>query len=320
MSDRDISGHTKVGRVQDLIGGGIGQDSLGVNTSLVGKGTESGDVVVKGNGDFDSLGNQVFDFSEHGKVVLGLDVLGVGDHHSGNQSSQGRNSVSLTDTQDRGVNVSRTGLEGSVSVGNGTSSVVVEVALNVTADDSSQSPDEVIDLPRVGTSDCVSDTDSVQTDLVDGPVDAQEINELGSEGVFGRESNLDALGLDVFDNLDGLLGDPGHVLAVRVFTKERGSSNDNINTVDTGLNGQTGIIHVASNVSENPGNEKRVSTQATFYSKMTTHLDRFNPMEQIVLQSLKDSGEAAGEVNSMYSTPKSSRLFDRVATMSAESS
>ena len=44
--DRNISGHTKVGGVEDLIGGWVGQDGLGVDTSLMGEGTGTSDVVV----------------------------------------------------------------------------------------------------------------------------------------------------------------------------------------------------------------------------------------------------------------------------------
>jgi len=42
--------------------------------------------------------------------------------------------------------VSGTGLEGAVGVGNGASGVVVEMALDVAADDTAESPDEVVDL------------------------------------------------------------------------------------------------------------------------------------------------------------------------------
>ena len=68
-------------------------------------------------------------------------------------------------THNRGVDVGRTGLERGVGVGNGASRVVVEMRLNVAADS-------------------VSDTDSVDTDLVDGSVDGQEVDQLGSERVF----------------------------------------------------------------------------------------------------------------------------------------
>ena len=42
----DVSAHTEIGWVEDLVRGGVGKNSLGVNTSLVGEGTESSDVVV----------------------------------------------------------------------------------------------------------------------------------------------------------------------------------------------------------------------------------------------------------------------------------
>lgn len=42
--------------------------------------------------------------------------------------------------------MSGTGLEGAVSVGNGTSGVVVEMALDVAADDTTEGPNEVVDL------------------------------------------------------------------------------------------------------------------------------------------------------------------------------
>ena len=46
IPDGDISGHAKVGRVEDLVCRGVGKDRLGVNTSLVGEGASTGDVVV----------------------------------------------------------------------------------------------------------------------------------------------------------------------------------------------------------------------------------------------------------------------------------
>ena len=52
---------------------------------------------------------------------------------------------------------------------------------------------------------------------------------------------------------DSRLGDPGHVLAVRVFSEERRSSDNNIDTVDTGLNGNSGVVHVTPDVCEDLG-------------------------------------------------------------------
>jgi len=42
----DVSAHTEIGWVEDLVSGRVGKDSLGVNTSLVGECTESGNVIV----------------------------------------------------------------------------------------------------------------------------------------------------------------------------------------------------------------------------------------------------------------------------------
>ena len=58
------------------------------------------------------------------------------------------------------------------------------MSLNVTADNTSKCPDEVVDLSGVGTTDGIGDTDSVDTDLVDCSVDGEQIDELGSERVF----------------------------------------------------------------------------------------------------------------------------------------
>lgn len=44
--NRDVSSHTEILRVENLVGGRVVEDRLGVDTSLVGEGTPSGDVVV----------------------------------------------------------------------------------------------------------------------------------------------------------------------------------------------------------------------------------------------------------------------------------
>jgi hypothetical protein len=46
LPDRDVSAHTEIGWVEDLVSGWVGKDSLGVNTGLVGECTESSNVVV----------------------------------------------------------------------------------------------------------------------------------------------------------------------------------------------------------------------------------------------------------------------------------
>lgn len=60
----NISGETEIGRVDDLVGAWVRKDSLGVDTSLVGEGTETGDVVVEGDVDLNGLSNEVLKISQ----------------------------------------------------------------------------------------------------------------------------------------------------------------------------------------------------------------------------------------------------------------
>lgn len=76
----------------------------------------------------------------------------------------------------------------------------MEVSLDVAADDPPEGADELVDLPRVGASDGVGDTDAVDADLVDGSVEVEEVDEVGAERVLGGETDLDALGLDKLDD------------------------------------------------------------------------------------------------------------------------
>jgi len=227
-SEVHVTGHAEVSRVDDLVGAGVVQDSLGVNTGLVGEGAESSNVVVEGNVDLNGLGDQILDVLDLVKAVLALDVLGVGDHHTGHQTTQRGDTVTLTDTQDGGINVSGTGLEGTVGVGDSTASVVVEMGFNVTAHNTAQHTNKLVDLTGRGTADGVSDTNTVDTNLVDGGVDGEQVNQIGTEGVLAGETDLNTLGLDEFDNLDSGILDVSHVLTVRVLTKVGRSANDDI--------------------------------------------------------------------------------------------
>ena len=56
-----VACQAKVGRVDDLVGAGVVEDGLGVDTSLVGEGTEAGDGVVEGGVDLDGFSHQVLE-------------------------------------------------------------------------------------------------------------------------------------------------------------------------------------------------------------------------------------------------------------------
>lgn len=67
----------------------------------------------------DCLRNQVLDLTEHGQVVLALDVLGVRGVQTSNQAAEWCDTNTLTNTKHRGIDVGSTGLERSVGVSNG---------------------------------------------------------------------------------------------------------------------------------------------------------------------------------------------------------
>lgn len=91
---------TYVGRVNDLVGRGVGENGLGVDTGLVGEGGETGDVVVEGDVDLDRVGDQVLNGLELVQVVLALDVVAVGDDHAGHETTERGDTIALTDTDD----------------------------------------------------------------------------------------------------------------------------------------------------------------------------------------------------------------------------
>lgn len=74
--------------------------------------------------------------------------------------------------------MSGTGLKGAVSVGDGASRVVVEVAFDVARDDTTKCPDEVVDLSWRSATNSVCDTDTVDTNLVDSLVEGKEIDKV----------------------------------------------------------------------------------------------------------------------------------------------
>lgn len=94
-------------------------------------------------------------------------------------------SWTYADAEDRCVDVRCAGFEGAVGVCDGAVAVVVEVRFDVTAYDTSEGADEIVDLSWGCASYGVGDTDAVDADFVDGGVDGEEIDEVGAERVFG---------------------------------------------------------------------------------------------------------------------------------------
>lgn len=191
------------------------------------------------------------------------------------------------------VNVCGTSLERGVSVRNGHTGIVVQVNFDVTTDDTSERPHEFINLTRIGTSHSISDSHSVDTNLVDSLVNREQVDQVRTERIFRRESNLDPLRLDKVYNFDGRLGDVGHILAVREFTEEGGCSDDDVNTVDTyptqenasikfalfyldqcqkgahtSFDGDSSIIHMAPDVREDFGLQPKLADCFTVLTRL----------------------------------------------------
>lgn len=74
------------------------------------------------------------------------------------------------------------------------------------------------------------------------------ILETGSVSVLKSKKSSRAAYLDV-----------GHVLAVRVLSQERAGTNDNIDTVNTSLNSDLDIVHVAADVGQDLGLEAELA-------------------------------------------------------------
>jgi len=72
-------------------------------------------------------------------------------------------------------------LESTESICNGTARIVMEMAFNITAHNASQCSHEVVNLSGVRTANSVCNADTVDANLVDGAVDAQEVDKIGTE-------------------------------------------------------------------------------------------------------------------------------------------
>lgn len=324
----NVSRHAEIGGVDNLVGARVVQDGLGVDTGLVGEGTETGDVVVEGNVDLDGFGHEILNLLELMELVLALDIVAIGGHHTGHQTTERRDAVSLANTEDGGVDVGGSGLQSAVSVGNGAAGIIVQMNLNITMDDTTKDTDELVDLSGGGAANGIGDTDTVDTDLVDGRVDGKEVDEIGPEGVLGGESDFDTLGLDVLDDLDGGILDVGHVLAVGVLAEIRRGSDDDVtvdsvsinpayfemrcdsHSIDTRLDRNLRIVHVAANMCKNLSNcqfsrSSAVSIAATNLGLQSKLADSL----AVLARLFRSAGAGKLDLNGSYISTTSASLL-----------
>jgi hypothetical protein len=83
---------------------------------------------------------------------------------------------------------------------------------------------------------------------IDGLVERKKIDEIGTEGVFGGETDFESLGFDKVNDFDRSLRDICHVLSVRMFSEKARRPNNHIEAVNTSLYSQTSVVHVASDI------------------------------------------------------------------------
>lgn len=84
--------------------------------------------------------------------------------------------------------------------------------------------------------------------------------------------------------------DVGHVLAVRVLSQERTGTNDNIDTVDTSLNSNLDIVHVAADVSQDLGLKTELADGLTIKTRLLrgTRRSELDAVNTKLIQSLSD--------------------------------
>lgn len=76
----------------------------------------------------------------------------------------------------------------------------MEMSLDITAHHAPQRSHELVDLPRVRAPNGIRHSDPVDADFVDRSVQVQKVDQVGSERVFGGESDFDPFGLDKVDD------------------------------------------------------------------------------------------------------------------------
>ena len=121
------------------------------------------------------------------------------------------------------------------------SGIVVEMTFDVATHNASKCSDEIVNLPWICAADGVGDSDSVDTNLVNCFVDGEQVDQIRSERVFGREANFDAFGLDKFDHFERRFDNPRDVLAVGMLHEERRGADNDVQAVDACLYRNFGV-------------------------------------------------------------------------------
>ncbi|RUS27704.1 hypothetical protein BC938DRAFT_482861 [Jimgerdemannia flammicorona] len=99
MTNADVTCHTEVFRFEDLVGGGIVEDGLGMDAGFMGEGAIARDVVVEGNLHVHGLGNEVLHIADRVQVILVHHVIFITNVHARQEATQGGDAVALANAQ-----------------------------------------------------------------------------------------------------------------------------------------------------------------------------------------------------------------------------
>ena len=184
--------------------------------------------VIKRDFHPDNLRNQTFKIAQFLNLVFTQDELIALENQTREQTAERRDAVSFADAEHRGVDVGGSRFESLVGIGDGASGVVVEMRLDVAADDFAESLNLFEDFAWGRAAYGVGDPHAVRAKLIDERVERQDLGEIRTEGVFPREADLNVVGFGVFDDLLGFGGNVGHVFSVGMFHEIGRSANTHV--------------------------------------------------------------------------------------------
>lgn len=99
MSDRNITRHSKIFRLQNFVGAGVVENGFGVNSSFVSECGISGDVIVEGNLHGNSIGNQILNIAQHVQFILFLHIIAIRGIKARDKSTKRRDAVSFSNSK-----------------------------------------------------------------------------------------------------------------------------------------------------------------------------------------------------------------------------
>jgi hypothetical protein len=116
---------------------------------------------------------------------------------------------------------------------------------DVAANHTSQCAYQIVHHTWGSTAYRISYSHSVDTGPIDGLVEGEDVDEVGSERILGRETHFDSLRLDVFNDLESSLLNNLHALSMRVFPQETACPDNEVYAIHSAFNLMDGLAVMA---------------------------------------------------------------------------